>query len=271
MQKLRTKSFMESGRVVYVPIGAVRPNPSQPRKVFDQGGLQELAASIVQYGILQPLSVRRREGGYELVAGERRLRAARMAGLTEVPCILLSVDEEQSGMLALVENLQRRDLDFIEEAEGLARLMRLYGMSQEQAAMRVGKSQSAVANKLRLLRHPPQVLAAIRQYGLSERHARALLKLPDEKTRMEVIETIVEKELNVARTEQYIDRLLAEESRPGPRRTLGRFVLRDVRLFLNSVEHDLALIKNAGIEADKTQEETDTEIVLTIRIPKKAS
>lgn len=271
MQKLRTRSFMESGRVVYVPIGAVRPNPSQPRKVFDQSGLQELAASIVQYGILQPLSVRRREGGYELVAGERRLRAARMAGLTEVPCILLSVDEEQSGMLALVENLQRRDLDFIEEAEGLARLMRLYGMSQEQAAMRVGKSQSAVANKLRLLRHPPQVLAAIRQYGLSERHARALLRLPDEKTRMEVIGTIVEKELNVARTEQYIDRLLAETSRPEPRRGLGRFVLRDVRLFLNSVEHDLDLIKNAGIEAAKTQEETDTEIVLTIRIPKKAS
>ena len=270
MQKPRTRSFMETGRVVYLPIGAVRPNPSQPRKIFDQQGLQELAASIVQYGILQPLSVRRRQDGYELVAGERRLRAARMAGLTEVPCILLSVDEEQSGMLALVENLQRRDLDFIEEAEGLARLMRLYGMSQEQAAMRVGKSQSAVANKLRLLRHPPAVLAAIRQNGLSERHARALLKLEGEQARLDAVAEIVRRQMNVATAEQYIDRLLAERQPPEPRRGLGRFILRDVRLFLNTVEHNLDLIKNAGIPAAKTQEETDEEIVLTIRIPKKA-
>ena len=270
MQKPRTRSFMETGRVVYLPIGMVRPNPSQPRKIFDQQGLQELAASIVQYGILQPLSVRRRQNGYELVAGERRLRAARMAGLTEVPCILLAVDEEQSGMLALVENLQRRDLDFIEEAEGLARLMRLYGMSQEQAAMRVGKSQSAVANKLRLLRHPPSVLAAIRENGLSERHARALLKLEGERARLDAIAEIVRRHMNVAAAEQYIDRLLEQASQPEPRRGLGRFILRDVRLFLNTVEHNLDLIKNAGIPAAKTQEETDEEIVLTIRIPKKA-
>lgn len=268
MQKPKLRSFMETGRVVYLPIGAVRPNPSQPRKIFDQQGLQELAASIVQFGILQPLSVRRRQDGYELVAGERRLRAARMAGLTEVPCILLSVDEEQSGMLALVENLQRRDLDFIEEAEGLARLMRLYGLSQEQAAMRVGKSQSAVANKLRLLRHPPAVLLAIRQHGLSERHARALLKLESEQARLDAIDEIVRRQMNVAAAEQYIDRLLTEK--PEPRRGLGRFILKDVRLFLNTVEHNLDLIKNAGIRAAKFQEETDEEIVLTIRIPKKA-
>ena len=271
MQKAKTRSLLENGRVISLPIGMVHPNPSQPRKVFEQGGLQELAASIVQYGILQPLSVRRREDGYELVAGERRLRAARMAGLTEVPCILLSVDEEQSGMLALVENLQRRDLDFIEEAEGLARLMRLYGLSQEQAAGRVGKSQSAVANKLRLLRHSPAVLAAVRQHGLSERHARALLKLDGEQARLDAIEVIVKREMNVARAEQYIDQLLAAPPEPeaGPRRGLGRFVLRDVRVFLNSVDHNLDLIKSAGICAAKTQEETDEEIVLTIRIPKK--
>lgn len=271
MQKTKSRSFLESGRVVFVPIGAVHPNPSQPRKVFDQMGLQELAASIVQYGILQPLSVRRRDDGYELVAGERRLRAARLAGLTEVPCILLAVDEEQSGMLALVENLQRRDLDFIEEAEGLARLMRLYGLSQEQAAMRVGKSQSAVANKLRLLRHSPQILAALRQHQLSERHARALLKLPTEEQRLAVVEEIVKREMNVARTEQYIDRLLEERTQPEQKRALGKFVLRDVRIFLNTVEHNLDLIKNAGIEAAKTQEETEDEIVLTIRIPKRTA
>ena len=155
MAKLKTKSLLESGRVLFVPVGSIRPNPSQPRRVFDQSALQELAASIAQYGILQPLTVRRAAGALELVAGERRLRAAKLAGLSEVPCILVSVDNESSGMLALVENLQRRDLDFIEEAEGLARLMRQYGLNQEQAARRVGKSQSAVANKLRLLRHSP--------------------------------------------------------------------------------------------------------------------
>lgn len=272
MQKPKTRSFLETGRVVWLPINAVRPNPAQPRKIFDPQGLQELSRSIAQYGVLQPLSVRRQPDGYELVAGERRLRASKLAGLAEVPCIVLTVDEEQSGMLALVENLQRRDLDFIEEAQGLAQLMRLYGLSQEQAAARVGKSQSAVANKLRLLKHPPAVLEALRANNLSERHARALLRLEGEQARMDALEEIVRRKLNVAATEQYIDRLLEQQKRPEPvvRRALGKFLLRDVRLFLNTVEHNLDLIKNAGICAAKTQEETDQEIVLTIRIPKHA-
>lgn len=264
----KPKTMMETGRVVHLPVQSIRPNPSQPRKVFDPAGLQELAASILQYGVLQPLTVRRRENGYELVAGERRLRAARLAGLNEVPCIVMALDEEQSGMLALVENLQRRDLDFIEEAEGLARLMRLYGLSQEQAAMRVGKSQSAVANKLRLLRHSPKVLEELRRHHLSERHARALLKLPSEQERLDAIRVIVERELNVAKTEQYIDRLV--ESKQKTTRTVKGFVLRDVRVFLNTVNHNLEIIRSAGIDADCGQEETESEIVLTIRIPKKA-
>ena len=174
-------------------------------------------------------------------------------------------------MLALVENLQRRDLDFIEEAEGLARLMRLYGLSQEQAAARIGKSQPAVANKLRLLRHSPRVLEAIRENSLSERHARALLKLPEEQSCLNAIAVIVEKGFNVAKTEQYIDCLLQKPAaQTARRRGLGTFVLRDVRVFLNTVDHNLDLIKNAGIRADKTQEETEEEIVVTIRIPKKA-
>ena len=258
---------MESGRVIFLPVSAIRPNPAQPRKVFDQNDLQELASSIVQYGILQPLSVRRRGEFYELVAGERRLRAARLAGLQSVPCILLTLDEEQSGMVALVENLQRRDLDYIEEAEGLARLMRLYGLSQEQAALRIGKSQSAVANKLRLLRHTPAVLAALRENHLSERHARALLKLPTEQARLEAIEVIVRRDLNVAASEAYIETLLAQK--PATRRK-SRLILKDVRLFLNSVNHNLELIQQAGIAAAKTQEESDSEIIVTIRIPKQA-
>ena len=266
MAKQKTKSLLQSGRVLFVPVGSIRPNPSQPRRVFDQAALQELAASIAQYGILQPLTVRRTAGALELVAGERRLRAAKLAGLSEVPCIVVSVDNESSGMLALVENLQRRDLDFIEEAEGLARLMRQYGLNQEQAARRVGKSQSAVANKLRLLRHSPQVLQALRENGLSERHARALLKLPGEDERLRVIGLIAQNDWTVAKTEQYID---AQCQPVKTRRELGNFVLRDVRVFLNSVSHQLDIIRSAGINAGAEQQETEQEIILTIRIPKR--
>lgn len=266
MPKTRSPSVLESGRVLYLPTARIRPNPMQPRRHFDLGGLQELAESIRQYGVLQPLTVRKLAGTYELVAGERRLRAARLAGLAEVPCLLANVDEESSGMLALVENLQRRDLDYIEEAEGLQRLMQQYHLSQEQAARRIGKSQSAVANKLRILRHPPAVLQALRENHLTERHARALLKLPSEADRLRVIALIMQGAWTVAKTEQYIDALLAPKT--AQRRELGGFVLRDVRVFFNSIDHQLALVRAAGIEASRERQETDREIVLTIRVPK---
>ena len=259
--------ILESGRVLFLPISGIRPNPAQPRRVFDPAGLQELAESIRQYGILQPLTVRRRANGYELIAGERRLRAAGMAGLTLVPCLVATVDEEASGMLALVENLQRRDLDFIEEAEGLARLMKTWGLSQEQAARKVGKSQSAVANKLRLLKLPPEVLAALRSHGLGERHARALLKLHDAQTQLRVAEQIAQGGWTVARTEAYID-TLTQPPAP-PKRTMSGFCLRDMRVFFNSVNHQLDLIRSAGVDAQSQRQETEREIVLTIRIPKR--
>lgn len=269
MQAIKKRGFLESNRVIFIGVSEIYPNPSQPRKVFDPEALEELASSITQYGIIQPLSVRKKGEKYELVAGERRLRAARMAGLTEVPCILMGVDEEQSGMIAMVENLQRRDLDFIEEAEGLARLMRLYGLSQEQAAVRVGKSQSAVANKLRLLRHSPIILRTIREKGLTERHARALLRLESEQERFTALEHIIKYDLNVAKTEQYIDFLLnarEEQDKPKKERTL---IVKDIRLFLNTIEHNLEIMKNSGIEANCGKAETDDEIILTIKIPKK--
>ena len=266
MAKTKRHSVLESGRVLYLPAARIRPNPLQPRKHFDAGALQELAESIRQYGVLQPLTVRRLAGGYELVAGERRLRAARLAGLSGVTCLLADEGEDSSGMLALVENLQRRDLDYIEEAEGLQKLMQQYHLSQEQAARRIGKSQSAVANKLRILRHPPSVLQALRENHLTERHARALLKLPDEAERLRVIGLIAQGEWTVAKTEQYIDSLLAP--RTPQRRELGGFVLRDVRLFLNSIDHQLDLVRAAGVGASRERQETEQEIVLTIRIPK---
>ena len=177
----------EGKRVLLLPAADIRPNPRQPRQVFEEAGLRELAASIRRHGILQPLTVRRMPEGWELIAGERRLRAAAMAGLTEVPCILMQMDDRESGLAAMVENLQRQDLDFIEEAMGISRLMELGNLSQEQAARQLGKSQSAIANKLRLLRHSDPVLAALREAQLTERHARALLRLPDEETKLAAI------------------------------------------------------------------------------------
>ena len=263
MQMKDGRTVLESGRVQFVRLERIRPNPSQPRRIFDPVGLQELAESIRQYGILQPLTVRKLSDGLELVAGERRLRAAAMAGLREVPCVFVTADSLQSGMLALVENLQRRDLDYLEEAEGLARLMARYGLSQEQAARKVGKSQSAVANKLRILKHPPEVLEALRESGLSERHARALLRVPEEQ-RLRTVALIAAKSMTVAQTEQYIENLLTEKP-PSPRR---KFVFRDVRLFLNSLNKNLDLVRAAGIDCRCGREDTEQEIVLTIRLPK---
>ena len=267
METFRKRSFFENNRVVYVPVRDITPNPDQPRKVFDRQALEELSDSIKRYGIIQPLSVRKRGKGYELVAGERRLRAAMMAGLSDIPCIVLTVDSQQSGMIALVENLQRRDLDFIEEAQGLARLMKLYGLSQEQAAARVGKSQSAVANKLRLLKHSQRILQAMRDNNLSERHARALLRIEDEADRWQALQYIIANDLTVAKTEQYIDSLLtvSEEKPAGQTRTL---LLKDVRFFLNSIKNNLRTIQDAGIPADMQRSETDEAVVLTITIGK---
>ncbi len=257
-QKLKT--YMETGRVVFVPERSIRPNPAQPRKIFKEETLKELSDSIRQHGILQPLSVRRIGNSYELIAGERRLRAARMAGLTEIPCIVMTMDEKESGLAAMIENLQRQDLDFIEEARGIAWLMEHWTMSQEQAAHLLGKSQSAIANKLRLLRHSEQVLDAIRQGGLTERHARALLRLPNELEKLQVIATIVELGMSVARAERYIDQLLKgnREKKTTPNLTL----------FLNNISQSLARFQLSGISAVSERRETEAEIVLTITIPK---
>ena len=265
----RRTGILESGRVLYLPLGSIRPNPAQPRRVFDPAGLQELADSIREYGILQPLTVRRRENGYELIAGERRLRAAGMAGLTQAPCLVASVDEEASGMLALVENLQRRDLDFIEEANGLKQLIDLFGMSQEEAARRLGKSQSAVANKLRLLKLPQDVRETLRDRGLTERHGRALLRLPDATAIRSALAYIIEHDLNVVSTDNYIDALIERQKLGAHEKPKRTFIMKDVRLFMNTVRHGLDLMKQGGIDAGLKREETDDAYILTISIPKK--
>ena len=260
MQCTKLKTYMETGRVVFLPARAIRPNPAQPRQVFQENALSELADSIRQHGILQPLSVRRSGNGYELIAGGRRLRAAQMAGLSEIPCIVMTMDEQESTLAAMIENLQRQDLDFVEEAMGIARLMDLCNMSQEQAARYLGKSQSAIANKLRLLRHSPQVLEALRQSGLTERHARALLKLNDEGEKMRAIAVIARLGMSVARTEKYIDDLRAGQ--------LSRTPGVNVGAFLNNLNQSLQRIQQSGISAISERRETESQIVLTITIPK---
>ena len=267
MKKNQKGEFLSS-RVRYIPINAVRPNPQQPRRSFDETALRELADSISAYGILQPLTVRDRGGVYELVAGERRLRAARIAGLREVPCLIAEVGEEDAALLALIENLQRRDLDYMEEAAAIARLIRRYGLSQQQAAEKLGKSQPTIANKLRLLRLSALVIDCLRQYGLTERHARTLLRLTDPEQQLAAARHIGKRGLNVAQTEQYIDRLTAENRTEPPRRR-PTYIIKDVRLFLNSVERGVRLMQSAGVGAEVGRRDTEEEILLTIHIPKR--
>ena len=272
MQALKTRPGVRRGGILYLRTEDIAPSPMQPRQYFDDEALRELSESIRSYGVLNPLNVRLRGGKYELVAGERRLRAAKLAGLKQVPCILLDVNMEDAGLIALIENLQRKDLDFIEEAEGLRRLIRMFGLRQEEAARRIGKSQSAVANKLRLLKLPRDVLENLRSYGLSERHGRALLRLPDAESQRSALGFILDNALTVSAAEAYIDALLAppEEApaapdRPAPRRT---FVLKDVRVFLNTVTRSIDMMKQGGIEAGMRREETEDSLILTISIPK---
>ena len=260
MQCQKLKTYMETGRVVFLPVRSIQKNPAQPRKVFKQEALDELAASIRRHGILQPLSVRRMGTGYELIAGERRLRAGILAGLTELPCIIMHMDDQESGAAALIENLQRQDLDFIEEAQGIQLLMEQGNYSQEQVAALLGKSQSGVANKLRLLRHSQLVLKALREAELTERHARALLKLPTDPQKLQVIATVQKHNMSVARTEQHIEQLLTGQQ--------DRSVRANVGVFLNNLSQSLARIQSCGVPAVSERRETDRQIVLTITIPK---
>ena len=253
-------------QILELPTNEIRPNPSQPRQEFQPEELAELALSIQQVGVIQPLSVRRTPTGWELIAGERRLRAAQLAGLPTVPCLPVEADGETSALLALVENLQRRDLDVWEEAAALRQLMERYGLTQEEAGRRVGKSQSAVANKLRLLKLPEDVIDTLRANRLTERHARSLLRLDSPERQRLAVEYILKHQLNVAKTEEYVDKLCG--GRKLPRKAKPVYKIRDVRLFLNTVNRGLAVMKSAGVNAQCGQEETEDGIILTIHIPK---
>lgn len=254
-------------QVVLIPVSEVYPNPDQPRRDFSEEGLRELAQSIQQNGLLQPISVRRTEKGYELIAGERRLRAFRLLERQEIPAIVEQMDALTSSTLALIENLQRADLNFFEQAYAMGGLLKAHAISQGELAARLGMAQSTVANKLRLLRLSPEARARILEYGLTERHARCLLKLDSPQAQCDAIQHICRKTLNVAQSERYIAELL-EKQKPKQTRLL---VLKDVRLFINTINKAVETMKQAGINAKAERDEDGEFICFTVRIPKKSA
>ena len=269
MRKEQKTEFLSS-RVRYIPINDIRPNPQQPRRRFDQDGLRELSESIAAYGILQPLTVRAQNGGYELVAGERRWRAARMAGLRQVPCLLARVDEEDAALLALIENLQRRDLDYMEEASAIARLLRRYGLSQQQAAEKLGRSQSAVANKLRILKLTPAVKAAIMANRLTERHARTLLRIQDPRVQLQLIDQIRRESLSVKATEDLVERILDKQYYDQEhlhKKRISGFV-RDGRLLMNDIKKLVKQVSDSGLPANYQVRDAGMCFEVMVTIPK---
>ena len=251
-------------KVVKVPIEQIFPNPYQPRKNFDDEALQDLASSIAEYGVLQPLLVAPAEDGrYLLIAGERRLRASRLAKLTEVPVIISEYSSQQIAEIALIENLQREDLHFLEEAEGYEQLMEQFHLTQEAMAARVGKKQSTIANKLRLLRLSSDVRKLLVEHELSERHARALLKIEDEAQRMEVLDTIIKRGYSVRQTDEYIAKLLADKQQEKKKRLV---IVNDVRIYLNSIKQVVNAIKDVGIPASMEQTVEGDEVIVSLRI-----
>lgn len=258
--------FNESCKVVQIPINSIHPNPAQPRRVFSEQELLELSRSIRTNGLLQPISVRRVKDGYELIAGERRLRACKIAGLDTVSCIISDCSPETSAVLAMTENLQRQDLQIFEEAEGIRQLIEQWNVTQEEAALRLGKSQSTLANKLRLLKLTKEEREKITACGLTERHARALLRIKDETLRETALNQIIARDCNVKQAEDLIDKLLAGSEKP--KKTKRTVVVKDVRIFLNTINHAIETMKQSGINAQTLKSETDEYIECLVRIPK---
>ena len=253
-----------------IPIIKIRPNKAQPRKVFNEEDLNALSQSITENGILQPLTVRKVSATeYELIAGERRLRASVMAGLRKVPCIVIKCSEKESAVYALLENLQRSDLGMFEEARGISRLIRRYGLTQQEAAVKLGKTQSTIANKLRLLRLTYEEQEWIENAGLSERHARALLKLGDEGARREALSKIISENLNVQQSENLINLMLNSSPKNDKKQGFSKAVIKDVRIFVNTINKAVDTMRLAGIDAQTDKTDTDNFIEYTIRIPKK--
>lgn len=262
MKQQRVKSTAE---IYNIPQAMIVPNPNQPRKRFDYDELENLAQSIRENGILQPITVRKREDKkYELVSGERRLRAARFVGMVKIPSIVINIDDKNSAMFSIIENLQRQSLNFFEEAEAIEKLVGEYAMSREEVAQKLGLAPSTVSNKLRILRLPEEMRFELARSGLTESHARALLMLEDDNQRARALSIIVDRHLNVAESERMINQMINRNNRSrNPLRGI-----RDVRLFINTLNHAVDTIRRAGVEADAARSETEEYIEYVVRIPK---
>ena len=262
--------LVKDNKVLNLATIQIRPNRTQPRRNFDEEELKSLSRSIVENGILQPLVVRRiNNTEFELIAGERRLRAAIMAGLNKVPCVVHRCNDKDSALLALIENLQRTDLNMFEEARGIARLIRKYGLTQEQAAIKLGKKQSTIANKLRLLRLTFEEQEWILTAGLSERHARVLLRINDEGLRRDVLSRIINEGLSVSAAEEAVADAMIKKPEPEPEKKQERKIaIKDVRIFVNTINKAVDTMRLSGINAISRRSETDDYIEYTVKIPK---
>jgi ParB family chromosome partitioning protein len=270
-QQLQEKE--DEMKIEYINTSDIRPNPNQPRKFFDVSSLNDLTESVKTYGVCQPITVRLINGkSYELVSGERRLRAAKNAGLEKIPAIVLNMTDNKSAILAMVENIQRQNLNFIEEAQGYENLISDYGLTQEDVAKHVGKSQSAVANKLRILKLAPHIQNMIMENGLTERHARALLKLPDEIIQQSVLEKIIEQDLTVKKTEELVKETLEKiknsEIYGIEKKQIHSFT--DTRLVINTVKRTVDVMNKSGVDAKYEIDETDSGTQIKIFVPKAA-
>jgi ParB family chromosome partitioning protein len=253
-------------QVLQVPLSKIVSNPYQPRKEFESEALSELADSIRQYGVLQPLLVAPgKDGTYILIAGERRLRASIMAGLGTVPVIVSEYTTQQIAEIALIENLQRKDLHYLEEAEGYEKLVNTFHLTQESMAIRVGKKQSTIANKLRLLRLPVSVRNKLHDSKLTERHARVLLKLENEETQKAVLQKVLKGNLNVRQTEALVEKTLKENGKLDKKKP-RIVIVNDVRIYLNSIREIMETVKTSGIPASMEQDMDGDDVVVTLRI-----
>ena len=265
-QREKSSAIRELAKIVDIPVELIEPNPNQPRKRFDTVELTSLAKSISQDGIIQPLTVRRVDRQFELISGERRLRAAKIAGLRAVPCVIVDVSNKRSAILALIENIQRSDLNFFEEAEAISLLIKEFKLTQEEAALRLGMAQSTVANKLRLLKLTDRERHMITRGKLGERHARALLCIEDEDVRLEVLSHVIENGLTVGETEKYIKALENAEKVKASYRKRSP-ILSDVKLFFNTVDKAVNVMKLAGVNAEVKKSKRDGFIEYTILVP----
>lgn len=257
--------FSKKDRVLRVPVNSICPNPYQPRTVFRPEEIAQLARSIHENGLLQPVVVRERKNGeYELIAGERRLRATKYLGESQISCIVVDTSSQQSAILALLENIQRQDLDFFEEAEAYCRLMDQWHMSQTQIAQKIGISQSAFANKIRLLQLSDEIRDLIRKNGLTSRHARALLKLESEEQQRKALRKIIDGQLNVAQAEAVIEQLC--QGKKAKKKTA--FAIKDIRIFYNTIARAIKTMQLSGVDAKADKHETDQYVEYVVRIAK---